>query len=468
MVAPFVLVLGLTHCGGPLSESESESQPPASETEALAVAEVAALRDSCPRARLIEDINEGPDPSTIANLTDVDGTLFFTADDGKHGVELWRSDGTRGGTRLVKDITPGTADSDIRELTEVKGKVFFAVGSELWKSDGTERGTMRLKTFEVGLIPAPQFLFEYRGKLVFQGLDAEHGAEVWESDGTSRGTKLLFDVNPGPGGSAPRSFTELEGDLVFQVNTDATVKLVKLEDRKRVVELADLGDESNIRKTLVEGSRLFIYYTDEGDPVVAVTTGRPGSFQILFSSPRIISARSVRDLVALEGKVYFQVNAELWVTNGTVSGTRRVKDILPGGEDNEVLLFLTVLSDRLYFSANDGVHGRELWVSDGTERGTRLFADINPGSASSSPTDLLSVHNSKMFFAADDGVHGREPWKLHRGERPMLLMDIAPGRASSSPRGFIRSDDEIFFAADDGHSGEELWATPKEHRDCHR
>ena len=47
-------------------------------------------------------------------------------------------------------------------------------------------------------------------------------------------------------------------------------------------------------------------------------------------------------------------------------------------------------------------------------------------------------------------------------------MDIAPGAASSSPRGFIRSDGDIFFAADDGRVGEELWATPKEMSDCHR
>ena len=44
-----------------------------------------------------------------SSLTGVGGRLFFTADDGTHGTELWRSDGTRAGTVLVKDINPDTA-----------------------------------------------------------------------------------------------------------------------------------------------------------------------------------------------------------------------------------------------------------------------------------------------------------------------------------------------------------------------
>src|SRR5207253_1263052 len=56
-------------------------------------------------------------------------------------------------------------------------------------------------------------------------------------------------------------------------------------------------------------------------------------------------------------------------------------------------------------------HGYELWQSDGTASGTVLVGDINPGSASSSPSDLTNV-NGTLFFAADDGSHGAELWVL--------------------------------------------------------
>ncbi len=94
-------------------------------------------------------------PSDPAHLTDVGGTLFFTADDGIHGHELWKSDGTKAGTVLVKDINPmarggGTTTTARTSLTDVGGTLFFTAddgthGRELWKSDGTKAGTVLVK-----------------------------------------------------------------------------------------------------------------------------------------------------------------------------------------------------------------------------------------------------------------------------------------------------------------------------------
>ena len=84
------------------------------------------------------------------------GRLFFTARDGTHGPELWRSDGSRAGTVLVKDIHPC---SDLyygpRNLTAVRGRLFFSAddgvrGDELWKSDGSTEGTVLVEDINTG------------------------------------------------------------------------------------------------------------------------------------------------------------------------------------------------------------------------------------------------------------------------------------------------------------------------------
>jgi ELWxxDGT repeat protein len=83
----------------------------------------------------------------------VGGTLYFRADDGNSGFELWKSDGTEAGTVRVKDISGGSLSPS--DLTNVGGTIYFSAnegtsGYELWKSDGTEAGTVRVKDIRGG------------------------------------------------------------------------------------------------------------------------------------------------------------------------------------------------------------------------------------------------------------------------------------------------------------------------------
>jgi ELWxxDGT repeat protein len=83
---------------------------------------------------LVKNINPG---YYGFNLTAVGSTLFFNANDGVNGPELWKSDGTAAGTVLVKDIRPGSFGSYSGNLTVVGNTLFFTAfdgvnGNELW------------------------------------------------------------------------------------------------------------------------------------------------------------------------------------------------------------------------------------------------------------------------------------------------------------------------------------------------
>ena len=47
-------------------------------------------------------------PGNSGVAVNVNGTFYFQADDGTHGYELWKSNGTETGTVMVKDINPGS------------------------------------------------------------------------------------------------------------------------------------------------------------------------------------------------------------------------------------------------------------------------------------------------------------------------------------------------------------------------
>jgi ELWxxDGT repeat protein len=90
---------------------------------------------------LVKDIHPGSAGSDPLRLTNVNGTLFFQANDGVHGKELWTSNGTTSGTFMVKDILPGFAGSSPDFLKNINGVLFFAANDGV---HGTEPWVLRL------------------------------------------------------------------------------------------------------------------------------------------------------------------------------------------------------------------------------------------------------------------------------------------------------------------------------------
>lgn len=55
----------------------------------------------------------------------LDNHLYFAADNGQFGKELWRTDATLQGTKIVKDLTPGIKNSEVLDIRAVGDKLFF-------------------------------------------------------------------------------------------------------------------------------------------------------------------------------------------------------------------------------------------------------------------------------------------------------------------------------------------------------
>jgi ELWxxDGT repeat protein len=167
-----------------------------------------------------------------AKIVDANGTMFFPLYDSfVSGVELWKSDGTSSGSVMVADINPGTGNSNPSLLSNVNGTLFFRAddgvsGGELWKTDGTTSGTVMVKDIYPGSSGGLTFsedLINLNGILYFSAIDSANGLELWSSDGTSNGTNLVMDINPGAiAFSTPAKFAVSGNNLFFSATDGAT------------------------------------------------------------------------------------------------------------------------------------------------------------------------------------------------------------------------------------------------------
>jgi ELWxxDGT repeat protein len=385
-------------------------------TLALALLLVAAIpvRGATPPTLHQIDLRPGVDSSGPGDLISFKDRVYFVANDGSHGQELWRTDGaadaSHTGTELVCDLftAPGYG-SNPYNLTVFGDWLYFMADAgvaryALFRTNGAIDGCELVDPSITG-----DFSFEsprvVGDQLWFGGRNASDDVELWMT--TSTGTPVqVLNINP-TSSSYPSEFTQLGSNVYFRAYTDQ------------------------------EGVELW-KSSGTGATMVADINGAPGQ----GSNPS--------NLVAIGDTLYFSGNTEsdgVELMHASASGYDGYFDINDGlwnSQPNN----LTNFKGQLYFAASTLEFGSELWrvTSDGSD--VERLTDINPGTGSSGP-DYLTPIGDWIYFRAYNSSFGYELWRSN-GTTTELVIDILPGADSGYPFGFVERDGVIFFQASTG------------------
>lgn len=275
-------------------------------------------------ASILKDIYPGLNVSSPRGMTVLGSNVFFSANDGINGRELWKTDGTNVGTTLYLDLNAGSSNSNPEQLKVLGSFLTFTaqhptLGKELFKTNGTGSLTL-IKDINIAGDSNPSNITVVGSDLYFSASNGTVGQELWKSNGTSLGTLMIKDINPSGDSNASR-FTEM-GSTVFFVATDGT---------------------NGVELWKTDGTAI-------------------GTVLVKNINP---SGNSNPDyLTVYNGKLYFTADngtngTELWVSDGTSIGTTMI-EVNPTATSN--ISYLMVLGNELFFAADDGTVGKELFA----------------------------------------------------------------------------------------------------------
>ena len=145
-----------------------------------------------------------------------------SADDGSSGTELWAHDTSNASTWRVADIDSGTGSSLpgqwMAEIL-VGDTLYFdaddgSSGKELWAHDTSNASTWRVADIDSGSgdsYPGNYMAILVGDTLYFSAYDGSSGYELWAHDTSNASTWRVADIRSGISlGSAPRA---IHGDL---------------------------------------------------------------------------------------------------------------------------------------------------------------------------------------------------------------------------------------------------------------
>lgn len=296
-----------------------------------------------------------------------DNVAFVTSNGSD--FHLYISDGTAAGTNAVLDLTAFLGIYDFAGMAVLGDKLVFGVellngDGAIYVTDGTEAGTIALKD-DMPFYPA---LAVVNNLLYFSSDYAEPGEDldVWASDGTVAGTRIIF------------SFTE---------DSESWVRAYDAAGGQTVFNISDGSD-----------NRMFAH-DPATDDVIDLETGQESS------------NFDVRDVAVMGNKIVFRGfdgdhGIEPWASDGTVEGTSRLGDFVPGPAvdydhrgtiytgDNMAFFNVLTPEESAMFS---------LVASDGTPAGTQIVRSVSipSGTFSFIPSSTPYTVINNIFYFLD-------------------------------------------------------------------
>jgi ELWxxDGT repeat protein len=335
------------------------------------------------------------------------------------GTKLWITNGSGGGTRILKDFT---ADAGYpTEFLTVGATNFFVTFVEgrryLWRTDGTAEGTEKLLNTEgKSLLLDTQAMAEFQGRFYcLAKTDIGSAAALWQSDGTATGTRVVGEVGAQGSTDKFRLLTSAGSKLYFFLNRNNFQVLWASDGTQEgTAPVTSFNAQLFVAESL--GSILVFQLRESGGKQVWHRSDGTKEGTYPFADVSEVGSLYYLDPIykihaVASGVLYYVVmsnegDEELWRSDGTATGSKRLKDIRPGVQGSYPRE-LEVIDGTLYFNADDGIHGGELWQSDGTEAGTRMVADLQRGPLGSSP-GFITASGSKLYVHATQQRFGAE------------------------------------------------------------
>jgi ELWxxDGT repeat protein len=375
---------------------------------------------------------------TARRVAMLNGIAYFGFDDGVHGHEMWRSDGTDAGTYLVGGPSP-----PFDALTASGSKLYYFTRDvdyayALIESDGTAAGTNLLHDLSAGSSDLASTLAVVGDKILFPGWDAEHGHEVWVHDAT--GARMLVNIAAEDPGSSDPAHLLAHGDQLYFIADDDLGSALWRTDGTAAGTKAIVREEwrGDLPRPLVSfGDALYLTNVQElrkiegdsdTDILVETFPSYPGVEEAGVTNGRLY-------LLAEDG----ENGDQLWTTDGTGAGTIPITSL---DRFSEKPLLPVSLAGRDYFLTQSG----KVYETDGTPGGNRLVAE--PANDDYPATNLFSFGPSLYYFT--------------RGALRKLsgsAADVQEFALANQYPDFAVARDAIFFAFTPSSAPAQLWTT---------